>query len=97
MLFIWRYLGNQIYKIEYANESLFELRTLSKHITRAAVLIVMYETFYVDNLLYDLKLEAVYVWTGKAMSPLILASNASALNFRLFSCLMYWVSNLLAF
>ena len=69
-------------KWEYTNESRFELRALAKDISRAELLIAMYEAFCVDESLYDLKLEAAYVWAGRPMPPLILASDQAA--FQLF-------------
>ena len=70
-------------KWEYTNESRFELRALAKDISRAELLIAMYEAFCVDESLYDLKLEAAYVWAGRPMPPLILASDASVTAFML--------------
>lgn len=70
-------------KWEYTNESRFELRALAKDISRAELLIAMYEAFCVDESLYDLKLEAAYVWAGRPMPPLILASDASVTSFML--------------
>ena len=71
-------------KWEYTNESRFELRALAKDISRAELLIAMYEAFCVDESLYDLKLEAAYVWAGRPMPPLILTSDASVTAFQLF-------------
>ena len=67
---------------EYGNESRFELRALLKHITRSELLI-MYEAFCVDAPLYDLKLDAAYVWAARPMPPLILTSDASVMAFML--------------
>ena len=69
-----------------ANESRFEFRVLSIHITRTKLFIDMYEAFCVDDSLYNLKLEAAYVWVGRLMSPLILASDTSVTAFMLENC-----------
>lgn len=68
-------------KWDYSNEASFAVRSLPKEITYSELLDAMYDQFSIDKWLFDLKLEAAYVWAGRAMPPLCINSNDSVIAF----------------